>query len=60
MKTAPLRPRTLALGTLAAVTLLSFGSALADYTVDASQPIVISDDIYDRTTDVESDQDAEE
>ncbi len=59
MKTALLRLRTLALGALVATLLLS-GWAAANYTVDASQPIVISDDIYDRTTDVESDQDAEE
>ena len=41
---------------LVAVAMLAFGPSLAagDYVVDAGEPVVISDDVYDRTASIVS------
>jgi hypothetical protein len=37
---------------VAALAAVGGGAALADYMVGAGEPVVISDDVFDRTTDV--------
>ncbi|MDH3213119.1 MAG: hypothetical protein OEM05_11600 [Myxococcales bacterium] len=53
MKTEKQRPSLsrllLVVGALAAI---GGGAALADYVVGAGEPVVISDDVFDRTTEV--------